>query len=133
MGFCLVFDRISTGIVKMSNLESPESKAKKMKMQAYLALVNFCSGIGMVIMGALNNDVDKTDATLFLIVGGSYQMSTAVLKMLVLFGYYKFQWNEKALLVIPLVDLAYFVIIIWGSVAVFGKFKSVMARGRHFM
>merc|ERR1712127_1090574 len=106
--------------------ESPEEKEKRTKMEMFPAVINICVGIAMVVVGALNDDKcngDK-DATYFLKVGGSVLLVSNALKLLSFLT--KCECDDKiADAITPMLDFAYFIVVIWGSVIVFGAWSTI--------
>jgi len=106
--------------------ESPEEKEKRNKQQIFPAVINAIVGIAMVAVGASYDDVCDNDknATYFLKVGGSILLVSNGLKLLSVLT--KCECDDKiADFVGPILDFAYFIACIWGSVIVFGDYSSV--------
>jgi len=106
--------------------ESPEEKEKRTKMEMLPAVINICVGIAMVVVGALNDDKcngDK-DATYFLKVGGSVLLVSNGLKLVSYLT--KCECDDKiADFITPMLDFAYFIVVIWGSVLVFRAWSTI--------
>merc|ERR1711997_1117586 len=101
--------------------ESPEEKEKRTKMEMFPAVINICVGIAMVVVGALNDD---KDATYFLKVGGSVLLVSNALKLVSFLT--KCECDDKiADAITPMLDFAYFIVVIWGSVIVFGAWSTI--------
>ncbi len=108
-------------LAKRAKDESPEDQKKRERMEAFVAFIHMCLGIAMLALGVHYEDDDKTgEATSFLKVGGGVQLAANALKILAYLTPCKFDDKIQAV-VTPLLDVAYFIIVIWGSVRVFGK------------
>merc|ERR1739838_564749 len=106
--------------------ESPEEKEKRTKMEMLPAVINICVGIAMVVVGALNDDEcdDDKNATYFLKVGGSVLLVSNALKLVSYLT--KCECDDKiADFITPMLDFAYFIVVIWGSVIVFGAYSAI--------
>jgi hypothetical protein len=90
------------------------------------AVINICVGIAMVVVGALNDeecDGDK-NATYFLKVGGSVLLVSNALKLVSYLT--KCECDDKiADFITPMLDFAYFIVVIWGSVLVFSAWSTI--------
>ena len=85
------------------------------------SFVNLGIGIAMLILGIQNASEDKSgEATSFLKVGGAVLVINAALKIISYFTPCEFD-DKVSDIISPLLDFAYFIVIIWGSVKVFGK------------
>jgi len=105
--------------------ETEEDKQKRNKQQMFPAVMNAIVGIAMVAVGA-HFSVDDKDgsATQFLKVGGSVLLVSNALKILSYLT--KCECDDKiADFVTPLLDFAYFIVVIWGSVIVFGAYSAI--------
>ena len=106
--------------------ETEEDKQKRKKQQLLPAFVYLGISVAMLILGVKhNNDEDcpagDNAATRFLTVGGAVLLVSSALKILAYVT--PCECDDKIAEVLgPLLDMAYFVVIIWGSVLVFGKF-----------
>jgi len=106
--------------------ESPEEKEKRTKMQMFPAVMNIIVGIAMVVVGAMNDDVcnGDMDATYFLKVAGSVLLVSNALK--IVSSLTKCECDDKiADFITPCLDFAYFIVVIWGSVLVFGAWSTI--------
>ena len=103
--------------------ESVEERKKRRCQLAFPAVVNLASGIAMVAIGAVFHDeCVGNKATLFLIVGGSIMLAASSLKLLVFLPVIPMDCSHKAAEPLSgMLDFAYFIVAIWGSVEVFGK------------
>lgn len=137
MIFRLAFFQYSVGTFLSSNMEgglknldglktrfNNEETGEKRKRQwslAFPAVINFILGLAMLIVGAVYQEEDKDgNATYFLMVGGGYLFSISLIK-LILYLIPMELADKAADIVAPILDFGYFIIIIWGSVIVFGK------------
>lgn len=102
--------------------QEPEEQKKKRKCGlVFNTSINLILGIAMVSVGAVY-DPDCTDgnATYFLQVGGSYLIISQVIKLAIYLIPMEMM-DKLANSLAPALDFGYFIIIIWGSVIVFGK------------
>ena len=60
------------------------------------------------------------DATMFLMVGGGVLLSANILKIIAYLTPCT-KDDKVADIITPILDIAYFIVVIWGSVRVFGK------------
>lgn len=106
--------------------ESEEDKAKRNKQAMFPAIMNLIVGIAMVAVGVHYNEADLDgNATEFLKVGGSVLLVSNALKLISLLT--KCECDDKiADFITPLLDFAYFIVVIWGSVKVFGSYSGVV-------
>lgn len=106
--------------------ETPEDKQKRNKQQMFPACINLAVGIAMVAVGAHFADDDNDgNATEFLKVGGSVLIVSNALKILSYLT--KCECDDKiADFITPLLDFAYFIVVIWGSVKVFGAYSDIL-------
>ena len=73
----------------------------------------------MLVIGAVyHKECVGNDATLFLMIAGSYQIAASFMKLL---SYLTKILFLKKIESGGLLDLGYLVIIIWGAVTIFGK------------
>ena len=101
--------------------ESVEERKKRRCQLAFPAILNLASGIAMVAIGAVFHDeCVGNKATLFLMVGGSILLAASSLKLL-LFLIPMDCGHKTAEPLSGVLDFAYFIVAIWGSVQVFGK------------
>ena len=111
--------------------ETEEDKQKRKKQQLLPAFVYLGISVAMLILGVKhNNDEDcpagDNAATRFLTVGGAVLLVSSALKILAYVT--PCECDDKIAEVLgPLLDMAYFIVIIWGSVLVFGKFLNFLA------
>ena len=111
--------------------ETEEDKQKRKKQQLLPAFVYLGISVAMLILGVKhNNDEDcpagDNAATRFLTVGGAVLLVSSALKILAYVT--PCECDDKIAEVLgPLLDMAYFIVIIWGSVLVFGKFLNFKA------
>ena len=108
--------------LKKMNPESEEDKKKRRKGIVFGGVINSIVGLIMIIIGGVyNNDDDcpKRHATEFLIVGGTILLLNSILKIQYLVPMEKV--HKVIDVVTPIIDFIYFIIVIWGSVRVFGK------------
>jgi len=105
--------------------ESPEDKEKRNKQQIFPACINLAVGIAMVAVGAhFAGDDNDGNATHFLKVGGSVLIVSNALKLLSALT--KCECDDKiADFLTPLLDAAYFIVCIYGSVIVFGAYSEI--------
>ena len=103
--------------------ESVEERKKRRCQLAFPAVLNLASGIAMLAIGAVFHDeCVGNKATLFLIVGGSILISASSLKLILFLPFPNMECSHKAAEPLSgLLDFAYFIVAIWGSVVVFGK------------
>ena len=111
--------------------ESVEERKKRRCQLAFPAVINLIMGIVMVALGAANHDACVGNkATLFLMVGGSILLSASTLKLLVFLPIPMMECSHKTAEPLSgLLDFAYFIVAIWGSVVVFGKNMSSFYEG----
>ena len=106
---------------KQKKVKSPEEAKSQFRKQVLApTLINLAVSIGMVIIGVQYSDQDKTEsAAIFLKVAGGVLLTSSIIKI---FAYLVPSIpDEKVVDIIsPILDLAYFIVVIWGSVKVFG-------------
>lgn len=101
--------------------ESPEDKEKRNKANTITAAVHFGIGIAMVVISLYYEDDDNIGvATHYLKVAGSVMITAGALRMIAIRTPWKFD-DKIADCGVPLLDVALFIINIWGSVIVFSK------------
>ena len=101
--------------------ENEEDKAKREKQLGIGASVNLGMSIAMIILGVWYDSEDKTgDATDFLKVWGAVLCVNSAMKVVSFMTPCKCDDKITAIMS-PLLDIAYFIVVIWGSVHVFGK------------
>lgn len=104
--------------------ESVEERKKRRCQLAFPAILNLASGIAMVAIGAVFHDeCVGNKATLFLMVGGSILLAASSLKLL-LFLIPMDCGHKTAEPLSGVLDFAYFIVAIWGSVQVFGAYPT---------
>ena len=109
--------------LKKMNPETEEDKKKRRRGIIFGAVINFIVSLAMIIVGGIhNNDTDcpGRQATEFLIVGGSILLCSSLLKLQYLAPLPML--HKVVDIGSPLLDFVYFIIVIWGSARVFGKF-----------
>lgn len=107
---------------KYSN-QSPEDKEKRDKFAVMAAAINFGIGVAMVVISLINQDDDNLGvATHYLKVAGSIMIIAGALKIIAVKTPWKFD-DKIADCCVPLLDLILFIVNIWGSVIVFGKYN----------
>lgn len=108
--------------------EETKDKRKRQWSLALPAILNFIVGLAMLITGAVYQEDDKDgNATYFLMVGGGYLFSINLIKLVLYL--IPMDWADKAAdIAAPILDFGYFIIIIWGSVIVFGMSSNVLHR-----
>ena len=74
----------------------------------------------MAIGAVFDDECVGNRATLFLMVGGSVTIFGSLMKVL---AWLAPRFNSKIVAIANLSDFAFFIIAIWGSVEVFGKFR----------
>jgi len=104
--------------------ESPEECKKRKRQLLFPAFINFAVGIAMLVVGVVYDEEDKTRAaTNFLMVGGGVLLATNLIKLVAYATPCKGD-DKVADVITPILDLAYFIIVIWGSVKVFGAYST---------
>merc|ERR1712223_2237319 len=104
--------------------ESPEEQQKRKRQLLFPAFINFAVGIAMLVVGIVYDDEDKNgSATNFLMVGGGVLLATNLIKLVAYATPCKGD-DKVADVITPILDLAYFIIVIWGSVKVFGAYST---------
>jgi len=104
--------------------ESPDEQQSRKRKLLFPAFINFAVGIAMVVVGAVYNDQDQIgSATDFLMIGGSVLLTTNFIKLVAYSTPCK-EDDKVADVITPILDLAYFIIIIWGSVKVFSAYST---------
>jgi len=104
--------------------ESPDEQQKRKRKLLFPAFINFAVGIAMVVVGAVYNNQDMNgSATDFLMIGGSVLLTTNFIKLVAYATPCK-EDDKVADVITPILDLAYFIIVIWGSVKVFGAYQT---------
>ena len=114
-------ENISSSLKKLKP-QNEEEEIKHRRMIAFGAIPNLITSIVMVIFGGLyNNDKDcpGKEATQFLMAGGCVLAASCVIKLYYLTKFEKLHKFTRTFY--PILDLAYFCLVIWGSVKVFGK------------
>jgi len=103
--------------------EGQEEKDKRKKMEIFPNVLNMIVAIAMIAVGAHYAEADKQDAaTHFLKVGGSVLLVSNALKFLSFLT--KCECDDKiADCITPLLDFAYFIVVIYGSVIVFRAYS----------
>ena len=117
-------------LAKRYNEESPEEKKKRRKWTLFPAVINSIAAIAMLAVGIYHHTEERCktgEATLFLIIGGTFLLVGSGLKVLAYLTPCKCD-DKLADVTGPLCDLVYFIVVIWGSVQVFGKFDDVIAQ-----
>ena len=90
-------------------------------------IMSLIESVTSLIIGVHYSSQDKSgDATLFLKVAGGILLGFALIKIVAYFS--PFISNEKMTKLFRLLDLSYFIVIIWGCVTVFGKFFELINR-----
>ena len=108
--------------------ESVEDRKRRRCQLAFPAVLNLAAGIAMVAIGAVfHEECVGNKATLFLMVGGGILIGASTLKLVVFLPMLPADYSHKTAEPLSgLLDFAYFIVAIWGSVVVFGKKKSSM-------
>ena len=114
--------------LKLENLqkkyadETEEEKQKRKKKELLPAFVYLGVSVAMLIIGVkyTGEDCPGGEATRFLTVGGAVLLVSSALKILAYVTPCEFD-DKIAEFLTPLLDAAYFIVIIWGSFLVFGK------------
>merc|ERR1711974_169746 len=108
---------------KPYNELSAEDKKKRRFNLLVPAAVTTLVSIAMIAIGKYFESEDKVGAApSFLIVGGAVQLVGSAAKLLAFLTPCKCD-DKLADAIGPLVDFAYFIVIIWGSVKVFGAYS----------
>ena len=106
--------------------QNEEEEIKQKRLIAFGAIPNLITSIVMITFGGLyNNDEDcpGKEATQFLMTGGCVLAASCVIKLYYLTKFKKL--HQFTNIFYPLLDLAYFCLVIWGSVKVFGKIRQI--------
>jgi len=104
--------------------ESPEEQQKRKRQLLFPAFINFAVGIAMLVIGIVYDDQDTNGAaTDFLMIGGGVLLATNLIKLVAYATPCK-QDDKVADVITPILDLAYFIIVIWGSVKVFSAYST---------
>ena len=120
--------------LKLENLqkkyadETPEEKQQRKRKELFPAFVYLGVSVAMLIIGVKYDtpeDCKGGEATRFLTVGGAVLLVSSALKILAYVTPSEFD-DKIAKFLTPLLDAAYFIVIIWGSFLVFGKFWSYL-------
>lgn len=101
--------------------ESSADRKKRQKQMLFPNVFNLALCIAMVIVGAqYKDDCRDGNAPLFLMLGGGIVLATTAFKLIAYFT--PCETDDKiAVILEPVADLANFVVLIWGSVVIFGK------------
>ena len=101
--------------------QTEEEAIKQKRLIAYVAIAPFITSVLMVSLGFMsnnNNDCPGSEAPKWLMIGGSVQGASSVIKFYYLTKIEKL--HQFARIMHPLLDLTYFCLAIWGAVKVFG-------------
>ena len=101
--------------------QSAEDRKRRQKQMLLPNVSNLALCIAMVIVGAqYKDDCRESNAPLFLMLGGGIVLATTVFKLIAYFT--PCETDDKLVIILePVADLANFVVLLWGSIVIFGK------------
>ena len=107
------------GLKNLQKYGKPEDKNKRDKSVLFSACIQLPIAIAMVVVGAVYfNNCNYSQAALFLQIYGGLVMGTSSLKIWAYFFKNKMDFVDK---IVPGLELAEFIVTIWGSIVVFSK------------
>merc|ERR1712150_198068 len=113
------------GLKKKYGEESREDKKNRHRKLFLPSVVSLSVCIAMVIVGYQYIDDCNVDAATFLLLGGGIVLATSALNVVAYLT--PCEWDDRlADVVTPLSYFAHFVVMIWGSVAIFGVYSEVV-------
>merc|ERR1712223_33419 len=118
-------NRNMEGLKNKYGEESREDKKNRHREFFFPSVVTFSVCIAMVIVGYQYMDDCNVDAATFLLLGGGIVLATSALNVVAYLT--PCEWDDRlADVLTPLSYFAHFVIMIWGSVAIFGVYSEVV-------
>ena len=107
------------GLKNLQKYGKPEDKNERDKSVLFSACIQFPIAIAMAVVGGVYINYCKySQAALFLQIYGGLVMGTSSLKIWAYFFKNKMDFVDK---IVPGLELAEFIVTIWGSIVVFSK------------